>query len=224
MRLQSLAAGLLTSLLAFPLRAAEPADVRIETSDGRTLTAHLYEPAPGDTTAAHAVVLAHGGVFDKESWAEQAAALVEAGLTALAFDFRGYGDGEPTYGVPGKRQDVLAAIDFLAARGFERISLVGGSMGGQFSIAAAAVSDRVDLLVLLAPGAADHAADIRARSILVITAEGDRLRAEVDRAYREAPEPKRLEVFPGDAHAQHIFATEQGPAVTALMVEFLASE
>ncbi len=214
----AVATGLLSLALGSPLAASEPDAVRLEARDGETLTALLY---PGGQ---HAVVLAHGGVFDKESWSEQAAALVDAGMTVLAFDFRGYGDGEPTYGLPGKRLDVLAAIDFLAERGYERISLVGGSMGGQFAVAAAAETDRVDLLVLLAPGGADHAAEIRARSTLVITAENDRLRDQVDRAYRDAPQPKQLEIFPGSAHAQHIFATEHGPAVTALIVEFLSTE
>ena len=214
----AVATGLLSLALGSPLAASEPDAVRLEARDGETLTALLY---PGGQ---HAVVLAHGGVFDKESWSEQAAALVDAGMTVLAFDFRGYGDGEPTYGLPGKRLDVLAAIDFLAERGYERISLVGGSMGGQFAVAAAAETDRVDLLILLAPGGADHAAEIRARSTLVITAENDRLRDQVDRAYRDAPQPKRLEIFPGSAHAQHIFATEHGKAVTTLIVEFLSTE
>ena len=172
----------------------------------------------------HAVVLAHGGVFDKESWRDQAEALVAAGLTALAFDFRGYGDGEPTYGLPGKREDVLGAIEYLDQEGYERISVVGGSMGAQFSIAAAAATNRIDLLVLLAPGGAEHVEEIRVRSTLFVTAEADRLRSEVDTAFRNAPEPKRLAIFPGSAHAQHIFATEQGKAVTELIVEFLTTE
>jgi dienelactone hydrolase len=214
-----LAAGLSFGL-GLPALGAEPSEVRFPTPDGQTRVALLYAGGP------HAVVLAHGGVFDKESWSEQAAALVDAGLTALAFDFRGYGEGpgEPTYGLPGKENDVLGAIAYLDDAGYERISVVGGSMGGQFSIAAAAASDRIDRLVLLAPGGAEHAADIRARSILFITSENDRLRAEVDRAYRAAPEPKRIEIVPGDAHAQHLFATDQGPAVTELIVAFVTTE
>jgi len=220
--LRNAAAAATLILTAFasapPLHADSPVEVRFDTPDGQAVQADLY--AGGQ----HAVVLAHGGVFDKESWRQQARAFVAAGLTVLAIDFRGYGEGEPTYGLPGKQYDVLGAIEYLDREGYRRISVVGGSMGGQFAIAAAAQTDRIDLLVLLAPGGSEHATEIRARSTLFITAEADRVRAEVDRAYRAAPQPKRLEIFPGSAHAQHIFATEQGSAVTALMVEFLSTE
>jgi pimeloyl-ACP methyl ester carboxylesterase len=205
-------------VLVVPLAAAEPEAVRFPTPDGQTRDALVWAGGP------HGVVLAHGGVFDKESWTPQAEAMAAAGLTVLAFDFRGYGEGEPEYGLPGKPNDVLGAIDCLAGRGHERISVVGGSMGGEAAIAAAAASDRIDLLVLLAPGGGDEAGEIRARSILVVTAEGDRLRATIDGIYSAAPEPKRIEILPGTAHAQHLFATDQGPAVTGLIVEFLATE
>jgi alpha/beta superfamily hydrolase len=210
---------ILGALLALPLHAVEPVEVQFPTPDGQTRTGLLYAGGP------HAVVLAHGGVFDKESWAEQADAMVDAGLTVLAFDFRGYGDGEPSYGLPGKPNDVLGAVEYLAAEGYERISVVGGSMGGEAAIAAATRTDRIDRLILLAPGGgAEDAPGIRAHSTLVITSEGDRMRSSIDRVYDAAPEPKRIEVLPGSAHAQHIFATDQGRAVTALLVEFLTAD
>ena len=120
----------LALLVAIPLSAAEPDAVTLKAADGVSLAAHLYRGGP------HAIVLAHGGVFDKESWSGLAASLLDADLTALAFDFRGYGGGEPEYGLRGKRKDVLAAIEYLNQQGYEQISVVGGSMGAQFSMAA----------------------------------------------------------------------------------------
>lgn len=198
--------------------ATEPDELTLTTSDGVSLGAHLYRGGP------HAVVLAHGGVFDKESWGRLATSLVDADLTALAFDFRGYGGSEPTYGVHGKRRDVLAAIEYLDQQGYERISVLGGSMGAQFSMAASAETDRIDLLVLLAPGSDGLAGRIQARSTLFIVTERDRLRPKVDREYRAAPEPKRLETLPGSAHAQHIFNTDQAQTLTDLIVGFLTTE
>lgn len=216
--------GTALCLLALALSsAAAPAgegaaNVGFESRDGQTVRAHLYGAGP------HAVVLAHGGVFDKESWSDLAAALTEAGLSALAFDFRGYGEGEPTYGLRGKKYDVLGAIDYLDGQGYERISVVGGSMGGQFSMAASAETDRIDRLVLLAPGSEGLGAGIRASSTLFIVSEGDRMRDAVDREYAAAPEPKRIEVLPGTAHAQHLFATDQADALTELIVGFLTAD
>jgi pimeloyl-ACP methyl ester carboxylesterase len=201
---------------AFAGQAAQ--EVGFTARDGVPLRGLYWAGGP------HAVVLAHGGVFDKESWSAQAEALVAVGLSALAFDFRGYGDGEPTYGLPGKENDVLGAIDYLVERGHERISVVGGSMGAQFAMTASAHTDRIDRLLLLAPGSEGAGAAIRARSTLFVVAANDRLRERVDLEYAAAPQPKRLEILPGSAHAQHLFATDQAAALTRLIVEFLTAD
>lgn len=198
--------------------AAPPEEVSFRTPDGQTIHGDLY------SGGSHAVVLAHGGVFDKESWSVQAEALVEAGFTALAFDFRGYGGTEPTYGLPGKRNDVLGAIDYLVAEDFKRISVVGGSMGAQAAMAAAAETDRIDRIVLLAPGSSGLGAGLRAGRSLFIISQGDRLRQKAEQEYRDAPEPKRLELLPGSAHAQHLFKTEQAEMLTQLIIDFLIAE
>ena len=214
--------SLATLILGFVLTASPgatlPTNVSFSARDGLPVEAHLYSAGP------HAAILAHGGVFNKESWTAQAEALVEADLTVLALDFRGYGDGEPEYGLPGKPNDVLGALDFLVAQGHERISVVGGSMGASAALAASAQTDLIDRLVLLAPGAKGFAADLKARSTLFIASEGDRLRAEFDFEYAAAPEPKRREILPGKAHAQHIFATDQADKATALIVDFLTAD
>ena len=63
--------------------AQEP--VSFSTSDGGMIFGTLYG------TGNRGVVLAHGGRFNKESWAKQARVLEMAGFRVLAFDFRGYG-------------------------------------------------------------------------------------------------------------------------------------
>src|SRR5579863_916131 len=59
--------------------------ISIPTQDGGRIYADLY--GKGD----RGVVLAHGGRFTKESWRDQAHALVAGGFVVLAFDFRGFG-------------------------------------------------------------------------------------------------------------------------------------
>jgi pimeloyl-ACP methyl ester carboxylesterase len=69
--------------------------VSFATEDGGLVYADVY--GEGD----RAVVLAHGGQFNKESWQKQAQTLVRAKFRVLALDFRGYGksrgpgDSEP---------------------------------------------------------------------------------------------------------------------------------
>ena len=75
--------ALVCLLLAAP--AAAQKLVSFPTQDGGRVYADLY--GQGD----RGVVLAHGALFNKESWAEQARPLAKAGFRVLAIDFRGHG-------------------------------------------------------------------------------------------------------------------------------------
>src|SRR2546430_15674365 len=102
--------------------------ISFPTEDGGLIFADVY--GEGE----RAVVLAHGGRFNKESWAKQAQTLAAAGFRVLALDFRGYGKSKG----PGDSQpmdaplhlDVLAAVRYLRTNGAKTVSIVGGSMGG----------------------------------------------------------------------------------------------
>src|SRR6202012_1467979 len=104
---------------------------------------------------ARAVLLAHGGQFNKESWKKQAIALTEAGFLVLAIDFRGYG---PSRG-PGQSDpmsaplyfDVLAAVHYLRSAGAKTVSVVGPSLCGWAAGNASIMSPpgEIDRLVFL---------------------------------------------------------------------------
>lgn len=125
-----------------------PATVTYPTADGGTIHAELYG------AGSHAVLLAHGRIFNKESWEPLARRLEAAGYQVLAIDFRGYGDS--TAGGDGNvlEQDILGGI-----------------------------RDQ-------------HA---------------------------QAPDPKKLVLLPGAAHAQHIFKTDQAERLTEEILAFLES-
>ena len=61
------------------------AEISFPTADGGTVYGNLYGEG------LHAVLLAHGAVFDKESWDGLAQFLSAEGYQVLAIDFRGYG-------------------------------------------------------------------------------------------------------------------------------------
>lgn len=205
----SLASGLSTTVEAQDT-------VHFATRDGGSVGA-LYWQGGED-----AVVLAHGRVFNKESWNLQSEALLEIGLTVLAIDFRGYGDSRAgTEGAQGLPSDVLAAIDFLEQSGASSISLVGGSVGGYAAGVAATVvaPGRLRRLLLLAPPSIPKSEDMSAERILLVVAEGDPAASGVRQMAAQGS--RELVILEGADHAQHIFSGSQGAALTQLMLDFL---
>ncbi len=91
--------------------------VSFPTQDGGLVYADMY--GNGD----RAVLLAHGGRFNKESWEQQARALAAAGFRCLAIDFRGYGQSRG----PGQSDPLSAPLHFdvLAAVRYLRIGCQG---------------------------------------------------------------------------------------------------
>jgi len=75
----------LTLALAMATLASAQQSLSFPADDGGRVCADLY----GQGT--RAIVLAHGGRFNKESWQVQANALVSEGFRVLAIDFRGFG-------------------------------------------------------------------------------------------------------------------------------------
>jgi pimeloyl-ACP methyl ester carboxylesterase len=205
-----------------------PSQASFPTEDGGIIHATLY--GSGD----HGVVLAHGGQFNKESWEEQARALEGAGFRVAAIDFRGYGesrgpgDADPL-GAP-LHLDVLAAVRYLRASGAKSVSVVGGSMGGGAAADASIMAEpgEIDRLVLLAASSSGPPEKLKGR-LLFIVSEGDtrgdglvRL-TKIREEYERAPQPKELVVLEGSAHAQHIFATEEGPRLMREILRFLTA-
>ena len=196
-----------------------PREVSFPTSDHGRIFASLY--GVGD----HSVVLAHGAVFDKESWAAQSELLVAKGFRVLAIDFRGYGKSQAGSQQNALHLDVLAAVRYLREHGAKRISVVGGSMGGGAAARAAveAKEGDIDQLILLAHAPIRRPQDLKGDKLFIVS-DGDGLRRSVQQQYEAAPEPKRLVVLPGHAHAQHIFKTGRAGELMKLIVGSLRKD
>ncbi len=193
---------------------AQPVEVEYSTADGGSIVANLYGDGP------HAVLLAHGAIFDKESWHDLAERLSAEGLTVLAIDFRGYGRSRAgNAGRGALREDVIAGVRFLAEGGAREVSVLGASMGGgAVGEAAADLNDgEIAHLILLAAVAAPEPEHMTGTKLFIVS-DGDSFRRSVEAQFRRAAEPKRIEILPGNAHAQHIFRTESGSALTELIV------
>ena len=202
--------------------------ISFRTHDGGLIFGNLYG------TGERGVVLAHGGRFNKESWEPQARMLQTAGFRILAIDFRGYGQSRS----PGQADalsaplylDVLGAVRYLRRTGSKTISVVGASMGGGAGADAmiAAHPGEIGRLVVLGGAAGNGPPEkIKGRKLFIVAREdasatGPRL-PEIQKQYEKIPDPKRLILLDGSAHAQFLFQTEQGNRVMDEILRFLSA-
>lgn len=215
----------ITAIL-FSNAALAQTTVSIPTSDGGVIFADLYGQG------AKGLVLAHGGQFNKESWRPQAEQFATAGFHVLAFDFRSYGKSHG----PGDKDiytaplylDVLAAVRYLHSIGAKTVSIVGGSLGGgaagDASIASAAAE--IDRIVFLGSSPNGPADKLKSPSLFLVARDdtsGDGPRLPGIRAqFAKAPEPKKLIILDGSAHAQFLFQTPQAKRVMDEILNFLS--
>jgi len=201
--------------------------VSFPTGDGGVVFADEY--GAGEKS----VILAHGGQFSKESWAKQAQILSDAGFHVLAIDFRGYGKSHG----PGDSDpmdaplhfDVLAAVHYLRRNGARIVSVIGGSMGGGAAGDASIRSKpgEIDRLVLLGAAPNDQANRLKSATLYIVAREdanddGPRL-PKIREQYQRSPQPKKLIVLNGAAHAQWLFQTDQSKRVMREILAFLSA-
>jgi pimeloyl-ACP methyl ester carboxylesterase len=202
--------------------------VSFPTEDGGVVFADVYG------TGQRGVVLAHGGQFNKESWAKQAPMLVTAGFEVMAIDFRGYGKshGPGDKGVLSAplEKDVLAAVRYLHGHGVRRVSIVGGSMGGSAAGDASIVSrpGEIDRIVMLGAAPNLPADKLKSPALFIVarddtSGDGPRLPG-IQKQFDNAPQPKKLVVLEGSAHAQYLFDTDQGERVMREILAWLGAK
>lgn len=216
---------LFTLIVGLFLATVAQRTVSIPTEDGGLIFADIY--GEGD----RAVVLAHGGRFNKESWEKPARTLAAAGFRVLALDFRGYGKSKgPRDSQPMDAPlhlDVLAAVHYLRTNGAKTVSIVGGSMGGGAAGDASIASRQgeIDRVVFLGASPNGPAEKLKCASLFIVarddaSADGPRL-PRIRAQYEKAPEPKELIILDGSAHAQYLFETDQAERVMREILRFL---
>ena len=161
----------------------------------------------------------------------KARVLVRDGFQVLAIDFRGFGcstgPGRADFDNAPFENDVLAAVHYLRQHGAKMVSVVGASFGGSAAGDASiksAVRD-IDRIVFLGAAPNLSAEKLKSRSLFIVArndANGAGPRLPGIRAqYEKAPEPKRLIVLDGSAHAQFLFQTESAGRVMREILDFL---
>jgi len=209
----------------------------ITTADGLRLHA-WWAAASG---AAATLVWSHGNGGNVASRADVVLALAARGVAVLAYDYRGYGRSEGRPSEPGVYLDAEAAYDSLRTRGVPagRIVAFGESLGGAVAIRLATVRPCAGVavvstfttlrdagrahygpLAVLAGSRFDSLARVRALSLPILVAHGDR--DEVvpfglgERLFAAAREPKRF-VRAAGAHHNDVF---EAPGLLEAIVAF----
>jgi pimeloyl-ACP methyl ester carboxylesterase len=203
--------------------AAPEETVRFATEDGVELVGELH----GDGGVG--VILLHMFPSDRASWSSFAEQLADEGYTALSFDFRGYGDSGGDRVIAEIWRDALAAVRFMRGRGFERIVLVGASMGGTAALIVAAREDLEAVVTLSAASSfmglsiPPEAVELIDEPKLFVASLGDGPAAvTAQQFYALAPSPKRVEVVNGSDHGIELVEGERAQAVRRLVLEFLS--
>jgi dienelactone hydrolase len=202
----------------------------VDSSSGKNarIQADLYG------SGSRAVLLAHGGRFNKDSWRTQAPILARAGCLVLAINYRGdtfNPDGSPSAlgSDDDNAIDVEAAARYLHGIGAKSISAIGASLGGDAAGEAEARSQAgiFDKMIFLGSEGGDAPEKLKGRKLFIVAREdsngsGPRLPG-ISKCYEQTPEPKQLIVLKGSAHAQFLFDTGEGPQLMREILKFLES-
>lgn len=221
-------------------------EVTVQTEDGLRLGGWFVPAAP--PASGQAVLVCNGNAGNRAHRAPLAAALSQAGLAVLLFDYRGYGGNPGLPSEQGLRADARAARSYLAARGDvdpTRLVYLGESLGAAVAVGLA-VEAPPAALVLRSPFTAladvgqlhypwlpvrrllydrypalEQIGQVTA-PVLIVAGARDRIVPATmsQRLYEAAAGPKRLVVLPGLDHNDVDLAA--GAPFTTEVVHFLA--
>lgn len=206
-------------LLMLIIKSSFAEEVTFITQDNATIYANFQLRGP------HAVILAHGAIFDKESWGGFEQRLLQENYTVLAIDFRGYNKSTQGSKKPALHEDILAAVQFLKSqKSISKITLLGASMGGSAAAKASVYSkpQSIDQLILLSPASVFNPKALKG-NILFIASKKEPMAKSIQSYFEKTQSPKKLILIKGNAHAQHIFKTPQAKKLTRIILNFLKS-
>lgn len=105
----------------------------------------------GDSRAV--IIMLHGGDMHRADPSINtlgvARGLFDSGFDVMMFDFRGHGEsgGERTSAGYNEGKDLRGAVEYVKRRGFERIGVLGFSMGAATALLAAPLCNDIDAIV-----------------------------------------------------------------------------
>ncbi len=156
----------------------------------------------------YGVVLAHGAAFDAASWEKQAGAIADRGASVIAVE-----NVDP--------DAIRAAVEQLQDQGVADVALVGASAGADAILDLASQEPELaDQLILLSPNATVEGLGEEPK-LFVASKDEPVAHVSTELAASSPGEENEVLILPGSAHAQNIFATDQGGPVLDAMLRRL---
>lgn len=186
-------------------------EVSFSTSDDRTVKGTLYG------SGSCAVIFAPGSEYDRTDWEPQASTVAGEGHTALTISLNA--DNRAA-----NPKTIAGAVSYLQdEQGAETVVAVGASSGANAIVKANTISGtNLDGSAIISAGEGDsYATELSGRLLFVVGKNDETRYVQTTKGmHQQAPDPKRLEELPTDGHGQGIFETDQGDALTNIIVEF----
>ena len=184
-------------------------NVKIKTAMGIESSAAYF-----DAKSSQVVIFIPGAVFNKKSWFFLAERLQKLNVASLSLD--------------GKtKDDVLSSINVLKDKGFKKITLVGGSMGGAAILHALEekTDESTNKVIVLAPYGGSPIKSEKIKKLFVVSKQ-DRLGiySDVKRLYKGSSDPKKIKEIEGSEHAQHLFKSSHKEELSRLIIDFITDD
>lgn len=196
-------------------------EVDFETADGGDIKGSLFGSYP------NIVVMAHGRVFNKESYYDLCDIFLKNKISSLSFDFRGYGNSEQgSAGADAYGEDIAGAVNFVKGLDFVKsITLLGSSMGGGAVLNASKSykPSEIKSVIVLSPVFIEGVNSIDV-PIHYLGTEGEKFAEGIRKMHEITESPKTIHLFKGSVHAQNIFATESKDELVSLIISYVKEE
>lgn len=168
--------SLFLSAFCLPLYAADARPVEIPALDGLRLKGS-YHLAAGEK--GRAVILLHAMQSSRDSWVAAIKPLLDAGISVLAVDHRGYGETGGTINLDRSADDTRQWLGWLRKQpGIQpdRIGIAGASFGADISLGLCGTDPQCAVAVALSPTRNFDPAvlDYTGRGLLVLAAHADK--------------------------------------------------
>ncbi len=193
-------------------------DISFEAADGGIIHASLFGSYPD------IVILAHGKVFNKESYYDLCDVFLKNRISSLAFDFRGYGNSKHGRGdAHAYGEDIIGAVNFAKSLDFvKNITILGSSMGAGAVLSASKLFNSAEIKSVIAVSPVYvEGADFIDIPVHYLGSEGEQFAEGIKTMYAQTKSLKTIHLFKGNTHAQNIFATESKDEIISLIVSYV---
>lgn len=193
-------------------------DINFEAADGGIIYGSLFGSYPD------IVILAHGKVFNKESYYDLCDIFLKNKISSLAFDFRGYGNSKHGRGeAHAYGEDVIGAVNFVKKLDFvKNITIIGSSMGAAAVLSASKLFNETEIKsVIVVSPVYIEGVDFIDIPVHYLGSEGEQFAEGITNMYNTTKSPKTIHLFKGNTHAQNIFATESKEEIISLIISYI---